>query len=83
MFFFIYKFNYIKIPSLVQIILLLRYICNNYEITAENKALLRGLGNNRPFSNSNQPVMNCFNTMIIANKSIILAELKDVKKIFL
>jgi hypothetical protein len=63
-------------------LLLLRHICNNYEITAESKGLLAGIGNNNPFSKSNQPTTGCFIDMRPAGKSRILAELRDVKKSF-
>src|SRR5882757_1956902 len=63
-------------------LLLLRYICTNYGITTESKVLLKGLGNNHPFSVLNQPTAICFRQMKATGRSRILAELKNVKKSF-
>ncbi len=63
-------------------LLLLRHICNNYEITNESKSVLKGFGNNDPFSKSNGASFSLFRRMNSASKSSLLAELKDVKKSF-
>ena len=74
--------RWISVNISIKELLLLRYICNNCEISADSKALLKGLGNNRPSSNSNQPVTNFLNHIKVADKNRFLAEMKDVKQSF-
>jgi hypothetical protein len=73
-----------NVPNNISVreLILIRYIATNYPLTEETKPMLRAFSNNDPFSSKNQPSVSIFASpsMNMANKSKLIAELKDIKR---